>query len=179
MLDVLALVAVRDACWRRVHFALNAGILAGGADRRRPVERSRNAHVEHASAEDQDGPVEPKVSDEMLNEDGEHKASGRCSGDADAIRQRPTLVEVHRDDDDARGRRQSAANAWRGDGWTSRLSAWKAILLRTSQNSEREEQVIEGGRERAQGQPEGAEQAAQKDDRPTGEALAQRARERR
>lgn len=79
--------------------------------------------MEHASAENEDGPMEPKVSDEMLDEDGEHKASGRRSRDADAIRQRSTLIEVHRDDDDARSRRQPAADTWRGDKQTNRLSA--------------------------------------------------------
>lgn len=75
------------------------------------IERGRDAHVQHASAQYEQSAMEATVLRQMLDQNGQHEAACRCARYADAVGQCAMLVKVLRDDDDARRGRQTPTNA--------------------------------------------------------------------
>lgn len=86
-------------------------LLHVGAER--TIQRGRDTDMQHAAAQYEQRAMETAVLGQMLDQYGQHEAAGRCARHADSIGQGAMLVEVLRDDDDARRGRQTAANACR------------------------------------------------------------------
>lgn len=79
-----------------------------------PVQGRADAHMQHATTQQQYRTVETEVFDQKFDQKREHEATRGSAGHADSIRQCTMLVEILRYQDYTRRRRQTTADTYKG-----------------------------------------------------------------